>query len=60
MKISVWDSLWILLLMIGDHKDQNNFRVGTSHFDDMIKLLIRKEKLWVLKGSVRMSNTDIC
>ena len=28
LKIYVWNSLWILLLVIGDHKVYNNLRVG--------------------------------
>ena len=29
LKISIWNSLWILLLMIGDHKVCNILGVGT-------------------------------
>ena len=29
LKISIWNSLWISLLVIGDHKAYNNLRVGT-------------------------------
>ena len=29
LKISVWNSLWILLLVIGDHQVYNNLGVGT-------------------------------
>ena len=59
LKISIWNSLWISLLVIGNHKDHNTLGVGT--FISMIwsNYLIRYEELWVSKGLVGVSNTNI-
>ena len=55
-KIFICNSLWISLLVIENHKVYNNLGVGTFIWSNC---LIEKEKLWISKGSVGVSNTDI-
>ena len=56
LKIFIWNSLWISLLMIGDHKVYNTLRIGIVILMIWSNCLTEKEKLCVSKrisGSIQ-------